>query len=639
MRNPELKDLFYENSTHKTLILSYINEIGRTVQISNQDILTESLEISESLCSEPTLIFGACETSTMKLSVRNTVENLLGKKVQVLIKVENEKPMSLGYYTINSWKLDNDKQYAQIVGYDVMYDLLNKEMADWYNSLSFPMTLKTFRNMFFRDIGLNIKQVSANLTNDSMTVEKTLNVTSLSSKDIITAICEINGVFGHINADGEFEYISLTSKGTGFYPSPTLYPSPNLYPKRYESEKIQRSTYDKYTAEDYICHKITRLQIRQEQNDIGAVVGTEGNDYIIQNNFLVYGKSAENLESVANKILSIIKEAEYQPFSVHTMGNPCITLGEPIAILTNKGAVYSFVLERVLKGIQALFDTFSAEGKEYYLENVNGITSQFEQIKGKTLKIEKSVEGLSTEVSDLEKSTKTKFEQTDEMISLRATKANLISEINASAEEIQIKSSKIKLDGDTTIGEGFTLSADHVTAGTLSGLKGLSVADNMYVINTHGIQVKQNDDSFDSWSAGGGNYSLAKHPYTGDDGKEYIRLCEWNDMIMAGNAYTSDQRLKENIKHNVELYESFFDSLKPCTFNYNKESLIDTRKTHIGFLAQEVDEYASPLNLALVDKNNPNKYLLDKTELIALCVSEIQRLKKRVAELEEQVNG
>lgn len=631
MRNPELKDLFYEDSTHKTLILSYKNENGRTVEISNKDILTESLEITETLCGESELIFGTCETSVMKLSVRNTVENLLGKSVTVSINIGNSAPMPLGQYTINSWQFDNDKQYAQIVGYDAMYDVLNKEMADWYNSLSFPMTLRNFRALFFAHLG--IKEVTIKLTNDNMTVEKTLDVTSLSSKDIITAICEINGVFGHINAANEFEYISLTRKKTGLYPSTTLYPSPRLYPKSYDSEKIEKSVYDKYSVEDYRSHKITRLQVRQEQNDIGTVVGVAGNDYIIQNNFLVYGKDAKTLESIAKKTLAAISSAEYQPFTVHAIGNPCITLGEPIAIITNKGTVYSFVLERTLKGIQALYDTYSAEGKEYYAENVNGITSQFEQIKGKTLKIEKSVEGLSTEVSDLATSTSTKFVQTDVALSLRATKANLISEINASAEEIQIKSSKIKLDGDTTVGSGFTLAADHIRTGLISDVIGLATTNLDTIHNYGGFYNKiRSQGEFDAWENNkGDNYTLFIHPF--DDGSDIY--CTFEEVVRACGNHTSDRRLKRDIKYGVAEYEELFDSLKPCSFKFVEGSGCLPDKTHLGFIAQDIERD----DLAIVDKHNSERYSLDKTELIALCVSEIQKLKKRVAELEEQVNG
>lgn len=59
--------------------------------------------------------------------------------------------------------------------------------------------------------------------------------------------------------------------------------------------------------------KIDKLQIRQTESDIGAISGTGNNCYIIENNFLLYGKSAKELQIIADNVLSIIYGIWYRP--------------------------------------------------------------------------------------------------------------------------------------------------------------------------------------------------------------------------------------------------------------------------------------------------------------------------------------
>ena len=53
--------------------------------------------------------------------------------------------------------------------------------------------------------------------------------------------------------------------------------------------------------------KVTEVQIRKSENDIGAVypdteITENDNSYILQDNFLVYGMGADDLETVARNL-------------------------------------------------------------------------------------------------------------------------------------------------------------------------------------------------------------------------------------------------------------------------------------------------------------------------------------------------
>ena len=101
---------------------------------------------------------------------------------------------------------------------------------------------------------------------------------------------------------------------------------------------------------------------------------------------------------------------------------------------------------------------------------------------------------------------------------------------------------------------------------------------------------------------------------------------------------TSDSRLKQNIKNINNSYESFFDALNPVVFNYKQ----NPNKETIGFVAQEVlnnlDKNKNNIDSnSIVDKYNNKYYTLNYLEFIPLNTWQIQKLKSRVLELENQV--
>ena len=260
----------------------------------------------------------------------------------------------------------------------------------------------------------------------------------MSGKTVITAICEINGCFGHIGRDGLF----LKEMIKGLYPSNTLYPRDDLYPRNdTNAELVKKSYYVTAKYEDYVTEKINKLQIRQEEDDIGCIYGEGNNCYIVQDNFLVYGKSPEELQTVAANLYSVISKVWYRPAHVEAKGNPCLEVGDGIKLNTAYQVVYTYILQRTLKGIQALRDTYDAEGKQYQTENVNSMQEQILQLKGKTNKLTRTVEETRLEITDIQKGLSSRITQTADAITaevIRATKAEgeLSGRITVNADSI-----------------------------------------------------------------------------------------------------------------------------------------------------------------------------------------------------------
>ena len=404
-------DLFWKDSIDKQVKIAYDGGI-----ITNEDLYSEEFELGESLCSESELRFGCCEADVLKFKVANIFQPLKDKYLTVTetINGNTDAPFEFGRYKVYSDKPTADRRYREITAYDAMYDIINAEVSDWYNVLlpdkTSAVTMKQFRTSFISHFGLEQEEID--LVNDSMVVEKTIEPSELSGKDVITAICEINGCFGHIGRNGKFKYVFLPKYIQGLWPANDLYPADNLYPRNPNTERIGSFLYINCEYEDYVTQNITKIQIRQKVNDIGAIVGTGNNCYIVEDNFLVYGKSAEDLEDIAGNMFSIISDVSYRPFSAECKGNPCLEVGDAVRLATRYEIVESYVLKRTLKGIQALRDNYEAAGEEYRSTQVNSVHKSIIQLKGKTNVLTRTIEETNSKISDVANGLSSEIKQT-----------------------------------------------------------------------------------------------------------------------------------------------------------------------------------------------------------------------------------
>ena len=418
--------------------MQIVTESG--IVIGDANIVEESLSLQESICSETHLRFGTCEASVLKIRLIAQASALTKQKITTSLMRDGEL-YQLGKYKVDSDKPTADRLYRDIVAYDAMYDIINAEVSGWYNGLlpnaDSTVTLKEFRDSFFAHFG--VEQEDVELINDSMTVTKTIEPSKLSGKTVITAICEINGCFGHIGRDGRFKYVFL--QDTSLYPAETLYPADDLFPAGAE---ISASRYIRAEYEDYTTALINKLQIRQEEDDIGCIYGTGDNCYIIQDNFLVYGKSGEELNAIAENLYPIISTVTYQPMHVEAKGNPCLEVGDGIRLSTRNGTIMSYILQRTLKGIQALRDTYDAEGQQYQTEKVNSVHESIIQLKGKTNRLTRTVEETRLEISDAEKGLSSRITQnagaiTTEVARAKTEEGRLSSLISQTVEQVRIE--------------------------------------------------------------------------------------------------------------------------------------------------------------------------------------------------------
>nr|DAQ32163.1 MAG TPA: endosialidase chaperone [Caudoviricetes sp.] len=663
MINSNLKEKYWDSATDKQMVISVV---GTNQKIDNSMLEIGTFALEESLCSESELKFGACEANCVKFTARNTAGNIIGKTISIeeTIDGDSQNPMPYGVFKVASDVPTADRTKRQITAYDAMYDIINMDVKSWYAGLSFPMTLKQFRDSFFAHLG--IAQVETSLVNDSMTVNKTIVATqtddssavteesAISGKTVVTAICEINGCFGNINREGKFEYIFLKAITSALYPAEDLFPSDNLFPSDANTESMT-GHYIAFDYEDFQSKAITQLEIKTSEDNAGAIVGTAGNNYSITGNFLVSDKTGAELEQIANNLLTIMAQAAYTPIKSCTcVGNPCLTLGEPIRFNTTREIVETYLLQRTLTGVQSKRDSISAQGTQTHSAKVNSIRDTIESVERRTGKLERNADHLQSTYEDLEKQTNSKFEQTAESISAevdRAQKAEgqldaslelklgrdendqVISMINASADQIMLRGNRLIIESNN-----FELDGNgRVTIIDSLNFKSTALGDDLTIIGLDGKgrPMLQNilidlDTVTDSNSE-----SLATESYVDDSLSDYATKSELPSGYFTDVDYTlndksttkysprhfnkvadfgsrestldiegllisipsSDKRLKNNIQSLRDI-KSVYMAMRPVEYTWKSGYITQHTGLQFGLIAQDLEKILQDAGLS-----------------------------------------
>jgi hypothetical protein len=719
MVNYQYSSLFLKDSVDKQL--NIVSDDGK-INITNTELHQEKFELTESLCSESELTFGACEAGMIKFTVSNVFLPMKGKWLTAKMTLDGheDKPFQIGRYKVYSDTPTADRTCRDVVAYDVLYDILSSDVTDWYNQIlpqkDSKVTLKQFRDSFFNHFGVEQEEVS--LVNDEMIIEKTVEVKASSSgssdtaetntigeaisgKEVLSCILEINGCMGNIGRVGKFRYVYLTQEMQGLYPANDLYPADDLYPRNPKSTSISKSQYISAQYEDYIVRTIDKLQIREKENDIGVIVGDGKNTYVIEGNFLVYGKGTKELNEIGEKTLSKIKGIIYRPFSADCKGNPCFEVGDAVRLQTRYELIESYILKHTLKGIQALRDSLEADGEEYRTSKVNGVQRSILQLKGKSNTLERSIEETKSTIVDVEKGLQSQITQTASEIRAevknttdglssritqnassitaevnRATSAegtlsskisqtaeSITAEVNRATEKegqlaaaIQVNAEGItsKVSRDSVVSEinqsaeGIKIRADllelrgsvEMTGGYVH-IDATESTDNLVELKREGTLVQIGTDGLKS--------AADTRELTASYSAVAVRDTSANtiaQMLSSGKGISSygwesysDKRLKHGIESlDREKSAVLIQSLRPCRFVYNYDR--DGHYRH-GLIAQEVLAAIGDEDWAICSENpDPDGniyYALDKTELIADLIATVQLLQENLEEVKKRV--
>lgn len=371
-----------------------------TTEISKY-VVPDSLKKQDYLCTGQ-LNFGEVNSAKIQFKTFENL-NLTGKMISVKFGTDTENVL-IGTYKVTYSSTKSNSSIVTITAYDSIKDF-DRDVSDWYVSLSWPIKLKSLRKSLCEHVGIETADIK--LVNDEIMIQKTVNPSTLNGMEMLFYIGQLNGVFAHAADTYSMEWVSLGKSAVQIAKSVTYGPAA-------------------YEAKSYSTAAIGGLVIRQEDGDVGVSIGST-NKYVVQGNILVYGYSTDELSLVASRLYDKIKDVQYVPCIIKVKYLPEIKLG---SMCSYDGNIF-YVLQRTTSGL--LFDTLTAGGNEY-LELDTGIESQLIQLRGKANILSRTIEETKNTITDVEKGLKNEITATasDFDVKLR----NLQSEIDDQIEVI-----------------------------------------------------------------------------------------------------------------------------------------------------------------------------------------------------------
>ena len=408
-----------------------------TGSLVNANLVAESIEITEKLTSNGKFKLGDCVASQIEFQVGNEATALEGKNISVSVLPQQSEmtlqPLVLGSYKVVSDVPMADRRFRKITAYDAMHEILKADVTDWYNTIlpdaQTTVTIKEFRDSFFQQVG--ITQVTQTLINDNVSIKRREGINQLSGKQVLNALCEINACFGHINRETKFQYIYL---GTS----------------------VAATVVDYSTAkyENYITDVFTKVVVRSDQNDMGVSVGADsGATYVISGNFLTFSMTWEDLVTAATAVRNALVGVFYRPADIGTYGDPCVEVGDRISCVTTYCTIDTYVMQRKIKGLQWLRDSYSSKGEKNQKENINSTSAKINEISGRINEIKADlVTAISVVAQDL----------TADEARIGTIEANYVTAATVSATYATIS------DLNSATARIGTIEANYISAGTVA---------------------------------------------------------------------------------------------------------------------------------------------------------------------------
>lgn len=397
----------YKSNSKTKHVTLHFPELG--INVGMESIHFETMDLQEALVENENIEFVGCIASQFKIDVNGLKQDVKGRKLIVDICTDDtlDEPVKLFNGIVYSALKTGNKQVKEIIAYDELYTKGNTEVAAWYKSQKFPETIRDFRYSLFAFLG--IEQVEITLPNDDIVIQKQYDPNTLQAISVIKAICQINGAFGIMNREGKFEYrIMGEIYDDGTYPGVDLFPGEDTFPgagsaniaaiAESDIEETAFSFYKSVQYEEFEVKPVDKITIRQSEDDAGTTYGDGENNYIIQGNMFTYGLSKSVLQTVAENVYHSVHGFSYYPYKADNNGLPFVECGLNVVtyMVIDYEATFSEenisgdiiyeekqfpVLNRNLKGIQALRDNYSADGEEYQSEFITDLQTQIDILK------------------------------------------------------------------------------------------------------------------------------------------------------------------------------------------------------------------------------------------------------------------
>lgn len=376
------------------------------------------------------------------------------------------------------------------------YDGMSKfEVSTENMQITFPITLYGLLDTVCGFVGIEHKVKS--FENQGITLTEATDIfQNTTAREVLGFIAEAAGVNAKIDYDGKLMFAWWSDTDL----------------------VLDESDYSTFVPIEYTVKPIDRLQIRNSDTDIGVLVGSGTNGYVIQENpFLNFSSDAEGQAAAGPIYKQISFFPEYTPGSAVWFGDWSYRPGD-IFTVSYDGVSYRFPVFRYkLEWAGSARINLESTGNEYRevmdaqsretyaigrkilqisktIDGVKIIASEAkttsEGAVEKVSSLEQTVDGFNTRVTKIEtgqEDLESQISQTAGEIATKVSKGEVISAINLTPEQAKIKSGAISLEGIVTANQKFKVLLDgsiEATDGKFSG----ELSSGNWVFNQNGAE-------------------------------------------------------------------------------------------------------------------------------------------------------
>ena len=201
-----------------------------------------------------------------------------------------------------------------------------------------------------------------------ITTSEMESIQDVTLRELQSSVYELSCQFGQLSRETDL-FSGVELNHSRLYPSDTLYPSDSLYPSGAAASGF-RSMYSKLWADEGNVHKWRYLIItykglngddQEEDFTLQRTINADGtDDYNMSDNWLFRNLvwTAAQVGDYADAMVAKMQDVTWFPFEMWCAGLPYIETGDEIEIPLGEHSYTSYVLQRQLKGIQNLQDTY-----------------------------------------------------------------------------------------------------------------------------------------------------------------------------------------------------------------------------------------------------------------------------------------
>ncbi len=400
----ETRDLLLNNSVYREIILRFPNEDpNEALEIGSSNIVSESFELTQSICDSKEFRLGGGITGKMEISVIGVDAELTGKTVNVFLKstyslnrlvpsptlypsptlIIGEPRQTVEYQLfsgkVHSAKKQKNRAVKRITAYDAMYDFSKKSISanaltsyDDHHQSPRPQlkafTLDLLNYLFdYSDI---YNDSTAGFSNTKYLLFDRDSINAAVKKgvaviELLKAYAEANAGFIICAGDGSLRVKSL---------SEYVNPGTSDFTTRKKSVDEIIPAYRSLSFEEYTTKPITYLSFMyRNDNKYGYGNSADANSWYVSEN-IIFRMCSDISHFVTgywntnggNYIFYNL--LSFKPFKADVFARWWLEPGDRVQIRTGYNdveTVDSFVLSRRIKGINGMSVTIEAKGSEY----------------------------------------------------------------------------------------------------------------------------------------------------------------------------------------------------------------------------------------------------------------------------------